>query len=166
MAGMVENLNVLLEQQYECYKALNELAQIEKASLLDNSVETLKKVVHRKEEFTGRVIGLDRQTRALLRDLALVLGIRKKDFAFEEVVALCEAEEKERLQIQRELILKEILELKKQNALNKELIEQSLELINFSITALHSHKEPQTIGYVHLGEISTQEVNAFFDKRQ
>ena len=166
MAGMVENLYKALEDQLQCYEALNVLAKQTQACLVDKNLENLKYVVKREEEFTGRVLLLDKQTKGVTRDLALVLGIRNKDFKLKEVIERCEDNEREVLEALRVKILKNLDSLKKQNQLNKELIERSLELVDFTMTALHSHKESQPIGYEYMGETQTRETTNYFDKKQ
>lgn len=166
MAGMVENLQKTLNEQLQCYEALNTLAKQKQTCLMYKNVDELKIVVQREEEFIGRILVLDKQARGSIKDLALVLGVRNKNFKLEEVIERCDAEERAVLTELRKQIVQKMDTLKRQNDVNTVMINQSLELINFSIAAMHSHKGVQPIGYEHLGEMQIQGTNTFFDKKQ
>lgn len=165
MAGMISNVEALLKDQLICYQALNTLAEQKKVCLINKQIEELKTIIKREEEFAGKLLKLDKQTLKVLKDLALVVGVKGKTFKLKDVLECCE-EKGEVLEVLRQELVYQMEGLQRQNQLNKALIEQSLELIDFSITAMHNSKMPTPIGYEHMGSNQQHGFSNFLDKKQ
>lgn len=166
MAGMVENLCDLLEQQKECYDALLVLSEQKKECLVNKKLDILAQVTTREESFVGRVIYLEKQTKQLIKDLGLVLGIPKQNPTITDVMARCSKEEQMKIEELKNTILLSVSELKKMSELNRVIISHSLDLVDFSITAIRSQRQAPPIGYGQMGDISEGMSSRVFDVKQ
>lgn len=166
MAGMVENLYELLEQQKECYEALLVLSEQKKDCLVNKETELVGKITTREESFIGRVMYLEKQTKKLIKDLGLVLGVPKKNPTISEVMERCSEEEQKRISMLKNEILLHVENIKKVNEINRAIITHSLDLIDFSVTAIRSQRQAPPIGYGEMGDIAEGASARMFDVKR
>lgn len=142
MAGIIYDLVNILEQQKECYEGLYTLATYKTQAIVDKEIDFLQDVVNREEEFLGRMAILEKKRELTFKDIALVTGINPKTIT----VTIIIQKMGEHLDVSKTLIklrddlLKIINKVKKENDHNKLLLEQSIEFVNFSLTAITSTK--------------------------
>ncbi len=170
MAGIIYELIEVLEEQKECYEGLLTLAKYKQDAVVDKKLDLLQEIVITEEQFVGRVNTLDKKREVLLKDISIVTGMAYKTLSITRIVEkLGEENETSQklLEIKNNLNII-IQEIKKQNELNTVLINQSLELIDFTINAIGSTK-----GYTHVGSYNkpgedpnTERQQSFFDKKQ
>lgn len=169
MAGIIDELVAHLEQEQECYKGLNILATYKKEAIISKEIKQLSELTKKEEEFIGRLNLLKQKGEKLFKNIGLILGIVYQEVC---ITAICnELKDKsysEELKGLRSEILQQIKELKSTNQMNKLLIEQSVEFIDFSITALmRSQANCLEAGYQKTGmEIEVDHTQNFFDYRQ
>ena len=138
MAGIIYELIDLLEEQKECYEGLNELAVYKEQAIVDKHIELLEKVTITEEQFMGRLTNLDKKRGTLMDDISLVTGMSPKEVTITAIASKLKNQEEisSRLINLRDSIKQELDVLKKQSELNKELISQSLEFVNFMVNAV------------------------------
>jgi len=170
MAGIIYELIDILEEQKECYEGLYTLAKYKQDAVVNKDLSLLQEIVTTEEQFVGRVSTLDKKREVLLKDISIVTGMAYNKL---NVSSIVEKLGRENEASQKLLKVKDELrtlgqKLKKQNELNTILINQSLELVDFTINAIGSTK-----GYSHVGsynrpgeEPSTERQQSFFDKKQ
>lgn len=169
MAGIIYDLVDILTQQKECYEGLCTLATYKTEGIANKTLDLITQVVEKEEEFIGRLNILEKKREAILKDIALVTGM---DYASITVTKLIEKmgtdlEVSQQLTKVKSDILETIKKLEEQNELNKTLIEQSLEFVDFSINALQSVQLGMpNANYGRPGEDTTSETQRFFDKKQ
>lgn len=151
MAGIAYELIDILKKQKECYEGLITLAEYKKNAIVNKNIEFLQEVVKTEEQFVGRLDSLDNKRDSLMKDIAIVIGMDYKRITVTAIINKLGEENdaaKELIVLRNET--KELLEqLKKQSEVNKYLLKQSLEIVDFMINAVGSTK-----GYVHTGNYS------------
>lgn len=151
MAGIVYDLIDVLDEQRECYEGLITLADYKKDAIVSKNLDILQQVVNREEQFVGRLHTLENKRELLMKDISIVTGINYKEITVTTIIN--KIGEQNEASIQLAKLKKQILDLvgplKRKSELNKELISQSLELVEFMINAIGSTK-----GYCHVGNYS------------
>lgn len=139
MAGVIDELKDVLEYQRDCYIDLLEIANIKKNCIVEKDFTLLSEVIHREEEFIARNTTIDKKRTELLTDIKLALNIKKEEATLADLIHKLD----DRLIVKSQIIelRLELIEiagkLKRQNELIRALINDSMELVNFSLTALH-----------------------------
>lgn len=170
MAGIIYELIDILEEQKECYEGLCTLSRYKQEAVVAKNLELLQEIVTTEEQFAGRLSTLDKKREMLLKDISIVTGMDYKQLNVTGIVEKLgrDNEASKKLTKIREELYSLIESLKKQNEFNTELINQSLELVDFTINAIGSTK-----GYSHQGNYNKpgedseyQRHQSFFDKKQ
>lgn len=169
MAGIIYELIDILNYQKECFDGLYTLAQYKEQAIVQKDLELLTEIVHKEEEFIGRVNNLEKKRESLLNDIAIVIRINPKDIKLSDIIAKLgnDNETAEKLSLLRKELIEKTEKLKKQNEINTTLINQSLEFVNFTINALEGLRGNMPVtGYGKPGENLNVESRSFFDKKQ
>lgn len=169
MAGIIDNLVEVLEQEKECYEGLLTLANYKAEAVMNKKLELISEIVGREEAFIGRVNMLEKRRESLIKDIALVTGMDYKSITVTKLVDKLgkQVEVTEKMLGFRESILQIITQLKAQNEINVKLLEQSLELVDFTVNALQSTQAvAPNMGYGRPGDEHTFETRSFFDTKQ
>lgn len=170
MAGIVYELIDVLDAQIECYEGLNTLAKYKEQAIVEKNMELLQEVTHTEEQFIGRLNILDKKREVLMKDVSIVTGMNYNDTTITSIAKKLgdENEASIKLILFRDKIKEELDKLKRQSELNKELINQSLELVDFMVNAIGA-----TRGYAHVGNYTRpgedenlQRQQTVFDKKQ
>ncbi|MGL4799617.1 MAG: flagellar protein FlgN [Cellulosilyticaceae bacterium] len=169
MAGIIYDLIDVLAEQKECYEGLVTLATYKTEAVTNKNIDLLTQVVEREEAFIGRVQLLDGRRETLLKDIALVTGMQYETIT---ITALIEKMGKDlevsaRLTEIREGLLQQMALLKKQNDLNKQILEHSMEYVEFTVNAIKTTRLTETrANYIKPGEESVERTRSFFDQKQ
>lgn len=169
MAGIVYDLVNVLAEQKECYEGLHALAIYKTDAVINKDIELLGQIVQREEDFVGRLGSLDAQRESVLKDIALVTGLRYETLTLTQLVEKMgrELEVSERLVELREELLELVKQVKAQNDLNKELIEQSLEFVQFTVNAIKSTQLTEVqVNYGRPGDMQEERAVSFFDQKR
>jgi flagellar biosynthesis/type III secretory pathway chaperone len=168
MAGIIYDLVTVLEDQKECYEGLQTLATYKTDAIVKKDLNLLTEIMDREEAFIGRLSILEKRREGLLKDVSLVTGISFKDITVTKIIEKIG----DKLEVSQTLekVKKEIVELANRldetNKLNKDLIHQSLEFVNFSVNALQSTQVAAPINYQKPGQQENIESRSFFDRKQ
>lgn len=127
MKQMIE----ILKKQLEIYKEILKISEDKTDIIVEDKVDALKPMVDREEALISQYISLEKQRIGIIKEFASSKGI-------DEVLKindLCgyfpdDAEEMKRL---KDEILDTTKKIKVKNALNQELVKNSLDYINFSV---------------------------------
>lgn len=170
MAGIVYELVDILDAQIECYEGLNQLAEYKEKAIIEKNLDLLQEVTGTEEQFIGRLGILEKKRETLMKDISIVTGMNYKEVTLTSIAEKLgeQNEVSHQLIVIRDRIKEELDKLKKRSELNKELITQSLELVDFMINAIGSTK-----GYAHVGnygklggEEKLQRQQSIFDQKQ
>lgn len=163
MAGIVYELMDVLDAQVECYEGLNKLAKYKEQAIVEKNLQFLEEVTGTEEQFVGRLAMLDNKREVLMKDIAMVTGMNSKEVTLTTIAAKLSGQEEvsNKLTSLRDHIKSELTVLKRQSDLNKELLNQSLEFVDFMINAIGSTK-----GYVHVGNYGKPGEDQMVERQQ
>lgn len=170
MAGIIYELIDVLEEQKECYEGLNQLAKYKEQAVVSKEISFLEEVTNTEEQFIGRLSILDKKREVLMKDISMVTGMREQEVTVTAIAEKLKGQEEVTRQLikVRNEIKEQLEELKRQSELNKEVIGQSLEFVDFMVNAIGGMK-----GFVHAAsynrpgeEIPLQRQNSTFDYKQ
>ena len=170
MAGIIYDLIEVLEQEKECYEGLQTLSDYTQTAVVNKNIEFLQEVVKTEETFIGRLSLLEKRREGVMKDIAIVTGMNFQTLTVAAIIEKMgkDTEVGQRLTVLREEIRAQLDEIKVKSELNKQLITDSLELVDFTINAIGSMKSMGPIGnYSKPGEdVSLQTQQSLFDKKQ
>lgn len=169
VAGIIYDLEEVLEEQRLCYECLCTLATYKTEAVMHKDLPLLAQIVEKEEAFIGRMNYLEKKREGILKDIALVTGLNYHTLTVTDLIRKI-GEDKaisQQLLATRAQILEHIEALKKQNALNTQLIEESLAYVDFTVNAIQSTQLSQmSVGYGKTGQTQTLETRSFFDSKQ
>ena len=170
MAGIIYELMDVLDEEKECYEGLNTLAEYTQNAVINKNIEFLQEVVKTEEEFIGRVSSLEKKRESLMQDIAIVTGLKYAKVTITSIIEKVgpETEVGQKLTKLRDETKVQIDELKRQSDLNKQLLTDSLELVDFMVNAVGA-----TQGFNHVGnynrpgeDMAIERQRSIFDKKQ
>ena len=169
MAGIVYDLVDILTQQKECYEGLNTLAIYKTEAVTKKSLELIMQIVDKEEEFIGRLTLLEKKREAILKDISLVTGLSFETITISNItekIGKTQAVSITLTDLKNDL--QQLIDtLKKQNELNRSILEQSLEFVEFSVNALQSvHQKGMMPNYGRPGEQIEEQHTSVFDAKQ
>ena len=168
MAGMINQLIEVMNEQAERHSELLGLSVEEKDAIIQNDVDTLQKLVNLKNIVISQNNRLEKKRITLVNDIAEVLGHGKKDIDLSELIELLDgqAEQAELREVGARL-RQIVTELKEANDLNKELLESALEFVDYSLNALRSTIAPEPPAYpTNIRGKGGEEIAGTFDTKQ
>lgn len=169
MAGIIYELKDVLEQEKECYEGLNTLGTYKETAIINKDIEFLQKIVRSEEEFIGRLNLLMTKREDLMKDISIVTGIGSKQLTVTEIINKIGKETEIGCELTklREDIKEEIGKIKAQSNTNKRLLEDSIEMVNFSVTALREMRGSSFTGqYTKPGKNDLKGQSSLFDYKQ
>ena len=144
MAGMITNLIEILNEQTERHTELLGLSVEEKDAIVQNDVEMLQKLVNLKNIVISQNNKLEKKRLALMADIVEVLALRDKEIDIKALADLLEGKPEQAELIEAGRKLRDVvIELKEVNDLNKELLENALGFVEYSLNALRSAISPE-----------------------
>lgn len=170
MAGIIYELIDVLDEERECYEGLNTLASYTENAVINKNIEFLQEVVNTEEQFIGRITSLEKKRESLMQDIAIVTGMKYDNITVTSIIEKVgpDTEVGQKLIKLRDETRVELEKLKSQSKLNKQLLTDSLELVDFMVNAISA-----TQGYSHVGnynrpgeDMAMQRQHSIFDKKQ
>ena len=150
MASLMDDLVQVLESENEQYRKLAELSKEKKQVIIDANVPALEKIVDLEQDVTSRIQNLDNHRRKVMRDMAVVLNKKEKDFTLDTVIEMLDGQpkEQERLQNVKKRLKTTLAEVRKINEQNQTLLNQALDMVEFDLTLFRSMRTaPETANY-------------------
>lgn len=150
MASLMENLISILQEETKMYQELLELSIRKTPIIVSGELENLQKITDEEQAIVAKINYLDTQREEVTKDIANVLNKDVTKLKLADIVAMLEqrpAEQKQLAQVHDELkvILKNMASVNEQN---RELIQSSLELVEFDMNIIQSMRTaPQTANY-------------------
>lgn len=139
MAGLIIELIETVEQQNSLYEQLLELSAKKKTVIIDNSLEKLQKLLDEESSLIGKCQRLDKQREQLFDDIAFVLNLKREDVTLSKLSAAIKGQpEEKRLTTAKDKAVSLLNKIKGINDVNRYLVEQSLEHIEFNVNLIRS----------------------------
>ncbi|AWP25422.1 flagellar protein FlgN [Paenibacillus sp. Cedars] len=139
-----------MKRQDELHEQLIEAGKDKRQAILDNDVELLTAVMTKENRLLKQVAETEALRQGAADDFLREKGIRSQlQLTVTEMTRLVfNPDEKTELQDVQEQLMDRLMELKELNAINRELIEQSLAFIDYSLNLLVSRPEDDLL-YQH-----------------
>ncbi len=150
MASLMEELIRVLGAEDEKYKDLLELSKKKTPILVEGDIEKLQKITDEEQVIVDEVANLELSRQAAMEDIANVLNKDVKTLKLSYLEEVLEKRPKEREELTRihDRLKATIGELMVINSQNRELIRQSLDMIDFNLSLAKSMRTaPETGNY-------------------
>lgn len=149
MAGMINQLVDVMNEQTERHTELYGLSLEEKDAIVKNDIDTLQNLVNLKNMVISQNNRLEKQRVALVKDIAEVTGHKSDNISLADVIEILKEQpaEQEKLRESGNKLKEAVNKLKEINDLNKSLLESSIEFVEYSLNALRSTIAPEPPEY-------------------
>jgi flagellar biosynthesis/type III secretory pathway chaperone len=166
MAGLMQQLIGVLEEQTGYYSQLCELSAEKNEVIIVNDVQSLQKITSLENIIIGRLQRLDKNRLSIMKDIAMVLNRDENDLTLGKLAELIAGQpEHDTLVSVTERIRSAAHSLKSINDQNRILIDSSLEYIDFSVNVMRSAMDSGPSLYSPTGE-SIDGSKSFFDAKK
>lgn len=138
-----------MDRLNEIHLTLLELADEKRHALIHNQVDQLNQIVHQENKLLRRITELDRQRVEAIGHALIQRGYNPNpNITVSDLIRLIfKAEDKKALQESQKALLSTIEKLREKNALNQQLIEQSLAFIEYSLDLMIGPPEDEAVYY-------------------
>lgn len=150
MASLVENLISVLNKQYEEYENLLELSCRKTTIIVEGNLEKLQQITDEEQRVVGIVNHYEAERTEVMKDIANVINKDVETLKLNDLAQMLaqRPEEHKALTEIHDKLRSVALRMKKVNEQNKELLENSLEMIAFDMNLIQSmRKAPETNNY-------------------
>ncbi len=138
MASLIEELINVLEEETGCYQKLLDMADNKKDVIIKGDVPSLQEITKIEQELAGHILRLEKKRKQNLEDICLVLNKKPEEMTNKKLIAILKGEEKEKLESVNNMLVEIVEALQTHNNIHKELIQQSLDFIDFTVNAVQS----------------------------
>ena len=146
----MEDLISILEQEDSLYEDLLKLSMSKTPVLISGDLEALSRITEDEQEIVNKVNALDKKREEGMKDIANVLGKDVKTLKLTDLIDVLRSRpaEQNRLAAIYDKLSDTIGQMKRTNEQNRELIESSLEMVQFDMNVLQAYKAaPETANY-------------------
>lgn len=150
MASLIENLITTLEEESVLYEALTKESLEKTPVIVANDLERLQEANAREQKIVDELAVVSRKRNQALEEIAIVMGKDAKTITVSEVIKMMEKqpEFQHPLITVKDKMLKQVDTLRQVSIHNRDLLEQSLEITEYSINLIHSiNQVPETANY-------------------
>ncbi|WP_341875778.1 flagellar protein FlgN [Defluviitalea saccharophila] len=168
MAGLIYDLIKVLEEETLCYRNLLEMSKEKTDILVAGDTAALQELTKKEQAVVSKTARLEKNREQVIEDIALVLNEDKKSLTISKLLERLKnsGEESQRLK-KVQLEMQNVLDdLKRSNEQNRLLLNQSMEMIDFTINAIQSKRTFTTNDYSQGGQMHSANSRSFFDARQ
>jgi len=170
MASLIEELITIIEETTGCYKELLVVANNKKDVIIKGNVPSLQTLTDQEQGVAGRLLRLEKKRVEILEDICLVTNKDSKLMTISILIDMLSKQEVEQKKLRdaSNALIDIVNQVKGINDLNKLLINESIDFVNFTMTALKTSNEaPTGNSYERKGNLYQQQFgNNFFDAKQ
>lgn len=150
MASLMENMIVVLQEESKEYDALLQLSLKKTPVIVAGDLDNLQKITDEEQEVVGRINRLEKKRNEVTADIANVINKDVNTLKLRDLLPMLENRpaEQEQLRSAIEGLQDVVGRMKTVNEQNRDLIQHSLEMVEFDMNLLQSMKTaPQTANY-------------------
>lgn len=140
MASLMEELMVTLDEEEKIYRQLIPIEQDKTRAIIANDLKTLQDITVAEHELVDRTSALEGKRERIVVDIATVLGKNPKTINLNEIVGMLknQPEDQKKLQKVHDRLRKTVLQLQDINDQNKELLKESIDMVEFNMNVIRS----------------------------
>lgn len=150
MASLIDELISVLSEENEEYKKLIRISTKKTKVIIKEDLDQLRAITAQEQEHTGTLINLEKKREEVTSDIAMVLNRKESELTVKSIINILEGQK----EVQARLIevhddLKHTLKnFSMVNDINKNLIKESLELIDFNLNFVKGmYQAPEVANY-------------------
>jgi len=150
MASLIETLIMTLEEESALYETLTKESLEKTPVIVANDLERLKEANLKEQNLVDQITEVSHRRNQALGEIAAVSGKDAKTITVSEVIKMMEKqpEFQHPLIAVRDKMLKQVETLKQISIHNRDLLQQSLEMTEYSINLIQSmNQAPETANY-------------------
>lgn len=150
MASLMENLISVLEAEGTAYEELLELSMRKTPIIIGGDLEGLQKITDEEQMIVARINHLETKREEVTKDIANVLNKDVTKLKLADIIRMLSQRpaEQNRLAAAHDKLKEAVGQMKKINEQNRDLIQRSLEMVEFDLNLIQSMKSaPQTANY-------------------
>ena len=150
MASLMENLISVLEEEGKAYEELLELSMKKTPVIIGGDLENLQKITDDEQIIVAKINRLDAKREEVTKDIANVLNKDVTKLKLVDIInLLSQRPVEQKLLAAAHDKLKEVVgQMTRVNEQNRDLIQSSLEMVEFDLNLIQSMKSaPQTANY-------------------
>ena len=172
MASLIEELTVALDKEVTLYEALLKLSQEKTPIIIEGNIEALQKITDEEQAVVYQIAAVDAKRESVTKDIANVLNKDVETLKLSVLIELLGGQptEKAKLSLLHDKLKDVVNRVKKINSNNAELINHSLEMVQFDLNMIRSMKQaPETANYgsnaINAGSMLGSAVSGFDAKQ-
>lgn len=150
MASLIEELIQVLEEECVIYEDLCQVSDKKTQVIVKADMEELKKITENEQNVIDKILVLEKRRQNIVDNIAVVLNQNKEQMTIADIVRIMENQpefQKPLSELHHRLRLV-VGQLQEVNAQNRELLENALEMTEFSINILQTAGQaPETANY-------------------
>ncbi|MBR5422107.1 MAG: flagellar protein FlgN [Lachnospiraceae bacterium] len=150
MASLMDSIIEVLEAENREYQKLISLSEEKTPVIIKGDLESLNRITTEEEEIVGGIRKLEKQRIQTMKDIADVTNRGADELKLTDLIVMMEKRpvERERLTTLHDTLKKTMADIKRVNEQNRELLQSSLEMVQFEMNLLQSLKTaPETADY-------------------
>ena len=150
MVSLIEELITTLKEETVEYEALLELSTEKTGIIVRDDIQNLNEMVAKEQSHLDRIANLEKKRTEVMKDIAIVLNKDVNTLTVKGISELLEGQKKEQQELSqtRDKLKKLLTGVEAVNEMNKGLIEEALEMINFNINYINGLSQlPETANY-------------------
>ena len=140
MASLMEEMMVTLDEEEKIYRQLIPIEQDKTRAIIASDLKTLQDITVAEHELVDRTSALEGKRERIVVDIATVLGKNPKTINLNEIVGILknQPEDQKKLQKVHDRLRKTVLQLQDINDQNKELLKESIDMVEFNMNVIRS----------------------------
>ncbi|OAM92838.1 FlgN protein [Pelosinus fermentans] len=129
-------LTAVLEKMLIVYQAIFELSLQKREVLVQSNVPGLETIMIQEENVCFEVTRLDKIRKSIIKELAAIYGITDPKITLSQLVQVADQEDIGNVKNVEQELTTIILKISEVNNVNKQLVEQGLLIVNYSLNLL------------------------------
>ena len=149
MASLMEHIIEVLEQENTEYRTLIKLSEEKTPIIIKADLENLNRITEAEQVIVARIQKLEKDRMSTMADIAEVTNL-KPDIKLGDLITMMDKhpEEQKKLQDLHDRLKETMRRMKQVNEQNRDLLQDSLEMVQFEMNLLQSLKTaPETADY-------------------
>lgn len=164
MASLIEELLATLEEQKENYADLLVLSEEKINVIAKNDIEMLTKITKAESVIVGSNQKLDKKREECVKNIGIVLNHNPDELTLTKIANLINnLDEKSAILKIKDELEKILVSLKSKNEINNQLIESSLDYVDFSVNLMRQAAKGE-VTLSEIGEIKQDNKNLYDTK--
>ena len=140
MASLMQELIATLQKEQEAYQELLPVVEEKTQAIIANDLRKVQGITEIEQAAIGKIIKLERKRMEIMQNISVVLNKKLPELTLPNLIQILEKQPEEQAalkKVHKELadVLKRVSEV---NGHNRNLIEQSLEMISYNMNLIQS----------------------------